>query len=103
MPDPPLKRLPPRRGGDAGPRAPPVRPAPPAPCGRPGRGGAARDLIAHRVGEAIRDFRLIAHGDRVMVAVTGGKDSYTLLHVLEGMRRRAPVRFELVAVNVDQS
>jgi tRNA 2-thiocytidine biosynthesis protein TtcA len=52
--------------------------------------------------EAVRDFDLIAHGDRILVAVSGGKDSYTLLHVLMRMRQRAPVDFELVAANLDQ-
>jgi len=58
--------------------------------------------LRRAMGRAIEGFSMLEPGDRVLCAVSGGKDSYTLHHLLDEQRRRSPVKFELVAVNIDQ-
>jgi tRNA 2-thiocytidine biosynthesis protein TtcA len=63
---------------------------------------AIEKKLSRAMGRAMGDFQMLDEGDRVLVAVSGGKDSYTMLHLLRAFQKKSPVRFEMKVVNIDQ-
>lgn len=57
--------------------------------------------ISRKTGQAISEFDMIQENDKIMVAISGGKDSWTLLHILQTMKKKAPIKFDLIAVKID--